>query len=141
MRRVVYILLLIPLFFVPLQRVNIADLLPVETVAVYMDGGQIVLETDTDHKGIGETLEQAWVSLKESAAKVIYLDTAKYLLVSEDALEQMDDLRSYLKNSVKVGVCEAKGRVKEAVEYLRNHQKMPTLRQWKNKIENGQNST
>lgn len=141
MRRLVYILLLIPLLFVPLQRVNIADLLPIETVAVYMDGEQIVLETDTSDKGIGKTVEQAWASLKENAAKVVYLDTAEYLLVSEEALEQIDALRSYLKDSVKVGVCEAKDRVKEAVEYLRNHQKMPTLRQWKNKIENKKNST
>lgn len=140
MRKVVYILLLIPLLFVPLQRVNVANLLPVETVAVYMNGEQVVLEIDTAHTGIGKTVEQALASLKENVAKVIYLDTAEYLLVSEDALEQVDALRAYLKDSVKVGICEAKGKVKAAAEYLSNHQKMPTLRRWKNKIENFENS-
>ena len=136
LRRMVYILLLIPLFFVRLQRVNVADLLPVEAVAVYMDGDQVVLETDTAHVGTGKTVEEALASLKENTAKVIYLDTVVYLLVSEDAIEQVGSMCPYLKGSVKVGVCEAKGRVKDAAEYLSIHQKMPKLRQWKNKIEN-----
>ena len=140
MRRLIYMLLLAALLFIPLQRVNIADLLPIETLAVYMEEGQVVLETDTTHKGIGETVEQALAALKENTSKVVYLDTAEYLLISEDAAEQIEALRAHLKDSVKVAVCEAKGKVKEAAEYLRLHQKMPTLEQWKNKIENMKNS-
>ena len=132
MRRLLYVLLLVALLFIPMQRVNIADLLPIESLAVYMEAGWVVLETDTAHKGFGETVEQALADLKENTAKVVYLDTAEYLLISEDATEQIDALRSHLKASVKVAVCEAKGKVKEVVEYLRLHQKMPTLRRWKN---------
>ena len=138
MRRLLYALLLLALLFVPLRRVNIADLLPVESLAVYMEEGQVVLETDTAHRGVGETVEQALAALKENTAKVVYLDTAEYLLISEDAAEQIGALRSHLKDSVKVAVCEAKGKVKEAVEYLRLHQKMPDLREWKNNFKKSQ---
>lgn len=133
MRKVLYAALLIPLFFVPLNRVNIADLLPVEAVAVYMDGEQIVLETDTEHKGTGKTAEKALAALKENTPAVVYLDTAEYLLVSADAVEQVENLRPYLKPSVKVCVCQAAGKVKNAVEYLEVHGDLVSLKTWKTK--------
>ena len=133
MRKVLYAALLVPLFFVPLNRVNVADLLPIEAVAVYMDGEQVVLETDTEHKGTGETAEKALAALKENTPAVVYLDTAEYLLVSPDAVEQMESLRPYLKSSVKVCVCQAAGKVKNAVEYLEVHGDLPHLKAWKTK--------
>ena len=137
MRKVLYAALLIPLLFVPLNRVNIADLLPVEAVAVYADAEQIVLETDTGHKGSGETVETALAALKGNTPGVIYLDTAAYLLVDPDAVELVDSLRPYLKPSVKVCVCEAAGKVKYAVEYLQVHGDFVRLKNWK--IKNDKN--
>ena len=140
MRKTLYGILLTALFFIPLRRINVADLLPVETVAVYMEDEQVVLETDTGHSGAGKTVAEALAALKKNTTHVIYLDTAEYLLVSERALDAVGDLHQCLKGSVKVGICEAKGRVQEAAKYLDIHQKMPRLRQWKNKIENTENS-
>ena len=131
MRRVVYVLLLVPLLFVPLNRVNVADLLPIEAVALYMDGGRVVLETDTEHKGTGETVDDALIALKENTPAVVYLDTAAYLLVSDDAADGVEDLRPHLKSSVKVCVCQAGGRVKAAIEYLRIHGEFVRLKNWK----------
>lgn len=131
MRKVLYVLLLVPLLFVPLNRVDVAKLLPIEAVAVYMDGAKVVLETDTEHIGTGDTAEQALESLKKNTSAVVYLDTAAYLLVSEDAVTQVDSLRSHLKPSVRVCVCDAKGKVKDTAEYLSVHQKLPKLKAWK----------
>ncbi|MBQ8881360.1 MAG: hypothetical protein IJ030_04210 [Oscillospiraceae bacterium] len=130
MRKLLYAVLLIPLFFVPLNRVNVADLLPVEAVAVYMDGEQVVLETDTAHFGKGESLDEALSRLKEDTPAVVYLDTAEYLLVSPDAVEQVESLRLHLKSSVKVCVCRAEGKVQEAVKYLGIHGDLPKLKNW-----------
>lgn len=131
MRKVLYVLLLIPLLFVPLQRVDVAKLLPIEAVAVYMDGDKVVLETDTEHKGTGETAVQALDDLKKNTAAVVYLDTAAYLLVSEDAVGAAEQLRPYLKPSVRVWVCDAKGAVKDTAKYVDIHQKPPKLKAWK----------
>ena len=128
MRKVLYVALLVPLFFVPLHRVNIADLLPVEAVAIYMDGDRVVLETDTQHKGFGETAEQALASLKENTPAVVYLDTAEYLMVAPDAEAQVEGLRSHLKSTVKVCICQAAGRVKNMVEYLEIRKDLPRLK-------------
>ena len=133
MRKVLYVALLVPLFFVPLHRVNIADLLPVEAVAIYMNGNQVVLETDTGSKGSGETVEKAVAALKENTPAVVYLDTAKYLLISPDATEQAEHLRPHLKPSVKVCVCQADGRVKNMVEYLEIQRDLPRLKNFSKK--------
>lgn len=131
MRKILYVALLIPLFFVPLNRVNVADLLPIETVAIYRDGNQVALETDTEHKGVGENTEKALASLKENTPAVVYLDTAQYLLVAPDAVEEVESLRPHLKTTVKVCVCEAAGKVKDVAKYLEIHRDLPTLKTWK----------
>lgn len=133
MRRVLYVALLVPLFFVPLNRVNVADLLPIEAVAIYMDGDQVVLETDAEYKGAGETAEKALAALKENTPAVVYLDTAEYLLVDPDAVEQAEALRSHLKPSVKVCVCRAAGKVKYTTQYLEVHGDLPCLKDWETK--------
>ena len=42
MRTIIYVVILSMLFFVPLEPVEIARLLPIETVAVYMNDGDVV---------------------------------------------------------------------------------------------------
>lgn len=130
MRKVLYAIILVSLLFVPLERANVAKLLPIEAVAVYMEDEQIVLETDAGYKGTGNTALEALTALKKHTPKVVYLDTAEYLLVSGEATGEVQQLRPYLKSSVRVCVCEAGGRVKDAAEYLRVHAKLPKLRDW-----------
>ena len=108
-----------------------ADLLPIEAVAVYRDGNQVVLETDTEHIGAGENAEQALAALKENTPAVVYLDTAEYLLVAPDVVEQVETLYPHLKPTVKVCVCEAAGKVKNTAKYLQVHGDLPRLKTWK----------
>jgi len=131
MRIALYCLILLSLLFAPLNRVDVANLLPIEAVALYTDGESVVLETDTEHTGSGTTALQALEALKKNTPKVVYLDTAEYLLVSEDAVDQVESLRRFLKPSVRVCVCDAKDRVKDTAEYLNVHQKLPKLKAWK----------
>ena len=130
MRKILYILILAMLFFAPLERLDVAKLLPVKAVALYMQNDQVVLETDTAYMGRGDNAQVALLDLKERTPAVVYLDTAEYLLVDEAAATQVDLLRQALKPSVKVCVCQAAGRVKETVEYLEIHSNLPKLRHW-----------
>lgn len=141
MRRLLYAVLLVPLFFVPLNRVNVADLLPVAAVAVYMDGEQVVLETDSAHFGKGKTVEAALAALRKDTPAVIYLDTAEYLLVAPEAVAQVEGLRPYLKSTVKVCVCRAAGRVQDAMKYLEIHGELPKLKDWKQKTTKSENTS
>ena len=131
MRKILYVVILSALFFAPLERMDVAKLLPIQAVAVYMEDGAVILETDTENKGRGDNVENALENLKEITPAVVYLDTAEFLLVSENAVSYLNELRDFLKPSVKVCVCEAVGQVKDAAKYLDVHGNLPKLRDWK----------
>ena len=120
MKTVLYILIAALSLLAPVKRLDVAKLLPVEAVAVYAQAGQTVLETDTGNIGKGSNTEQALKNLEENALGVIYLDTAHYLLVAEDAQEQAQALKTCLKRSVRVGEY-AGGDVKEEAKRLDVH--------------------
>ena len=133
MRKVVYIAILSLLFFAPLERVDVSKLLPIRAVAVYTQGEEVVLETDTEHKGTGRDALQALKNLKEETPAVVYLDTAEYLLVSQEAEIYIPQLSDWLKPSVKVSICDVREQVKEAAEYLDVHGGVTELRHWRTK--------
>ena len=59
MRRILYVLILVLAFIAPVDRLDIAKLQPIEAVAVYLEEGEVVLETDTGDLGRGATEELA----------------------------------------------------------------------------------
>lgn len=120
MRRILYGVILLAAFFAPVERLDVAKLLPVEAVAIYLEEGAVVLETDSEERGRGDTVQAALENLKQNATKIIYLDTARYLLVAENAQAQAQELLQYLKPSVRQGTY-AGGDVKEEAKYLDAH--------------------
>ena len=130
MRKLIYALIIAALCLAPLRRVDIAKLRPVQAFAMYLEENDVVLETDTGDLGKGENVLRALEDLKEKTAAVVYLDTADFLLVAENAVSRVGELAQHIKQSVKVCVCEAAGRVKEAAQYLEVHGNLPKLRDW-----------
>ena len=120
MRTVVYILIIIVTLLIPVQRLDVAKLQPVEALAIYEDQGMVVVLTDTEDKGVGETAHQALENLKETTAAVIYLDTAEYLLVAQGAESYTEEFEEYLKPYIKVRPYNG-GTVKDEVKYLDAH--------------------
>lgn len=131
MRKLAYMVIVIALFFAPVKRLEAGKLLPVRAVALYYADGAIVLETDTGNKGKGKTANEALDDLKAITPAFVYLETAEYLLVSEEATDAVEQLRGALKPRVKVCVCDAKDRVNDVAEYLDVHGELTELRVWK----------
>lgn len=120
MRILLYIIILVAMFFAPVNRLDIAKLEPVEAVAIYMEDGQVTLQTDGKSMGRGATAAEALQNLKENALAVVYLDTADYLLVGDGAQDAAQQLQEYLKNSVQIGRYSG-GSVKDEAKYLDVH--------------------
>ena len=120
MKFILYALIIALSLFAPVTRLDIAKLSPVEAVAVYKEYGQVVLKTDEENEGRGENVHLALADLKKKASVIIYLDTARYLLVGEGAETEAAALQAYLKESVLVGNY-AGGDVKEEAKYLDVH--------------------
>ena len=129
-RIIVYIAIMAALLLVPIQGADVGKLQPIEVAFVYRAGKQIVLETDTGDKGVGNTGAEALQNLKDTTPGIIYLDTAEYLLLTEDAQEAVEQLRPLLKKSVQVCTAEPGIDLALAAQFLPAHGKLPQLKQW-----------
>lgn len=137
MRRILYIIILALLFFAPVKRLDVAKLEPVQTVAVYMQDDQIVIETDTDNIGKGSTVHDAIDDLEQTTPGVIYLDTAEYLLLSKNAIIYIDAIRQYLAQNVRVCLWDEEGSVKDAAKYLSVRKNLPKIKEFnENRLDN-----
>lgn len=129
MRKLISLALLALALSVPLKRLDVSKLQPVEGVALYRDGSQVVLETDTGSRGMGKTALEALKDMKDKATSVIYLDTAEYLFVEEGMENFAEGLRPILSKAVRVGeYLEMKA--EELVAYYEVHGNLPKLGSW-----------
>ena len=108
---------------------------PVQLVSMYTQEGKIVLETDTEDSGTGETVEEAFDNLKRTTPAIIYLDTADYLLVTEQVLPYVERLDRYLKDNVKICQQAEPINTKLAAQYLSVHVDLPRLKAWEEGVE------
>lgn len=129
MRMVLYVVIIASLCLIPLERLNVADLEPVQVVAVYREAGQVILETDTGDLGKGTDVQQALADMKAHTHTVIYLDTAEYLLVEAGAEEQARILSAKLKGGVRVAPYNG-GDLQQEAKYADLHNDLPKLRKW-----------
>ena len=140
MRILLYIVILLLLFMAPVQRLDVAELQPVQTVAVSVQAEQVTIQTDTGQQGSGDTVAAAVEELEKTTPGVIYLDTAEYLLITQSANVYAEQLRSYLHGSTKVCIWDGKSSVEEAAQYLRIRTDLPTFRTWKTAAKKLENS-
>ena len=131
MKRIfLYILILAAVLLIPLERTDVGDLQPVQTVAVFRDEDGYLIQTDTGDEGRGVDPVQALQNLEETTPGVVYLDTAQYLLVSESATVSIEDLRQYLRKSVQLYHVVGTPELETASKYLSVHGDGPELKYW-----------
>ena len=131
MRLLLYICILALLPFAPVNRLDVAKLKPVQTVAVSIEEGKVVIETDTKNRGRGRSVREAVENLETNTPGVIYLDTAQYLLITEEAMSQLEELKGYMFPSVRVSLWDGKGSVETAAKFLDIWLDLPRLKDLK----------
>lgn len=129
-RIILYCIILIGVLAVPVERMDISHLEPIQAVYLYRDGGSVVLETDTEDQGIGKTVQEALADMKHKSSGIVYLDTAEFLLVSDNALGDIVQMRSLLKGSVRVCAWDGKGELTEVAQYVQAHKTGCRLDEW-----------
>ena len=131
-RWILYILLFAAAVLIPVESTDVGKLHPVQAVSVGYHNEQVILKTDTGEIGRGQTPELALANLRQTAPAIIYLDTAEFLLVEENALRIVNEMRKFFKSDVRICRIEPEVEVDRAAEHLRVHGKLPKLKQWKN---------
>lgn len=132
MRILLYVCILGLLFFAPVERLDVSKLEPVQTVAIKVQEQQVVIETDTKNRGQGKTVPEAVADLEENTPGVIYLDTAQYLLLTEEATKYREQLKEYMRPTVRVSLWDGEGDVENAAKFLDVRRDLPQLKEFKN---------
>lgn len=99
---------------------DIANLEPVQTIYICMEGQVVYMETDTGASGTGADLAEAAEDLKEKADAEIFLETAEYLILAPE-VSITEDFFSILHPSCSVCIAESKPNLARAANYLTIH--------------------
>ena len=132
-RIIIYCIILAGILWIPVERMEIRDLEPIQAVWMYREEGEFVLKTDTEDEGRGESVQEALEDMKEKSSGIVYLDTAQFLLVSDNAQEQIGELAPYLKGKVKISLWEG-GEIQEAARYMQSHKIGVKLARWRESV-------
>ena len=133
-RWMIYLLLVAGAFLFPKRPVELGKLIPVELVVVEKSEGLYRIRTDTGDMGQGDTLRAAIDNLRSAAPGNLFLDTAQYLAITEDALGAIPDLPRYLKGGTRLCVTDFGMDAERAAIFLRAHPPKLRLKDWKTGI-------
>ena len=133
-RIIIYCILLVLATMIPINRIDISNLEPIQAIWMYEKDGMLCIKTDTADEGGGDTVQQALEEMKKHSEGIIYLDTAEYLLVSETAENQIVKIKKYLNKNVKVARWEGEGEIKAAAKYMTSHKMGIKLNKWNSDI-------
>ena len=119
MKWLLYLMILLGVWMVPVHGTDVGKLIPVEVIAVSENQGTYTVRTDTEDMGQGRTLADAFDSLEEQASGIIYLDTAEFLVI--EAGVQPNALRPYLKDGINVCIAPEEIPLDGIADYLSVH--------------------
>ena len=122
MKKIIIYGLMAVLLLLPVEGTDVGKLLPVELIYISVDGKTVTIATDVGQMGSGETVAAAIANLKATAPGIIFLDTSDYVLMTETAKENIEDVKAVLKPSMRVCVLRTDTDLKEAARFLAIHQ-------------------
>lgn len=97
---------------------NLADLNPVELVSVTKTGEGIYLRTNTGRIGFGDSVKAAWEDMNHHADGMLFLDTADYLLVSDECILKENGLEDIFRPGIRVLKSAWRIDLMDAAKYL-----------------------
>lgn len=124
MKKLLWLLVVISIFLlgrVEHTGVEIRRLEPVEVVRVLENEDGISIMTDTGAMGVGKDLSAAVENLQASSAATVFLDTAEYLLLSDQTREYLPQLWELLRPACQVCIAEGEVDLTEAGGFLKTH--------------------
>lgn len=127
---ILYIFIMVGTLLLPTQKQDVADLEPIQAVWLRMENEMLVLQTDTEDIGIGHNVAEALADMKLHSPGIVYLDTAEYLLVSQNAMSRISELNGILNKSVRVSLWNGEGDLVEAARYMQSHKTGIELGDW-----------
>ena len=109
---------------------DVATLEPVQTVRIFTDGEEILLQTDSGAKGRGKTLDEAIRTMHETSSSRVFLDTADYLLIAPELIDLLPAMEQLLRPSCRICVVLDEPDMEQVGAYLTLHKPKYTLKDY-----------
>ncbi len=107
--------------WMPFEGSDVAKLEPVEVVWVQQVADSVRVKTDTDNMGTGKNLSAAFQNLKDSTPGRVFLETADYVLINQEAASILPELAQYLRPASGVCILESNAELDEIAQFLNAH--------------------
>ena len=124
----IIMLMLLAAAMLPTQGKEVGKLIPAAVLSVRLDEetNNVILQTDSENTGEGETTDAALLDLRAAAPGEVLLDTVEYVIAAEGDTAALLELKNILRPNVRVCKASEEVDLKEAWQYLRAHS--PTVR-------------
>ena len=109
---------------------DVAQLRPVQSVRLSSFNGYITMETDTGAWGMGGDLAAAVSNMNDTATGQMFLDTAEYLVISEDLLYLLPAMADHVRPSCGICVEEGQPDMSQVSAFLQTHTPTITLQEY-----------
>lgn len=110
---------------------DISKLEPVQAVYLYLEDGQLHIETDTGDHGVGRNLTEATEKMKADSDGEIFLETAEFLIL-EPNVPIREDFYTLLRPGCRVCFTTEPPDLPAAAKYLSLHTPKTTLAKLQN---------
>lgn len=107
---------------------DVAAIEPVQTVRIFKQGDEIVLQTDTDAMGRGETVDDAIRSMHETSPSYVFLDTADFLIIDPELVAMLPALEDLLRPSCRICLEKGEPDMEKAGAFLNIHKSKMTIK-------------
>lgn len=124
---IVMLLVLLGFSLLPSQGTELSELRPVSLLVIRAGANGIQIQTDTNDRGEGQTLQAALRNLEATTAGHIFLDTVENLIVEEETKHLLPELKQQLRPGVRVCVTDGELNPEAVSEYLKSHIPMGRL--------------
>lgn len=119
------------LLLMPSGQTDVGKLQPVELLYIYKENGAVSVRTDTGDLGRGSTLGEAMADLKATAPGEVFLETAAYVVVTEQTRDLLPQLAAYVRPAAKLLLAKGDIDVENAAVYLAVHDPAVTLKDYR----------
>lgn len=120
----------------PFQGTDVGKLYPVEVLYIEKRNGQFEIWADSAVTGRGTTIADAVYDLHRVTPGNVFLETANYLLLSQNMEVKPEDFWDYLRPACLIYFCEEKPALESVAKLLESHPSGVTLLNWRNGAEN-----
>lgn len=110
---------------------DVAKLRPVQALWMFTSDGWVVVQTESGEMGVGVDFASAVDHMEDAADRQIFFKTAEYLLLTEDALPQIDQAAQFLRPSCVVCLTDGAPVLENAAQFLEHHRADVTLQQFR----------